>query len=131
MKTVELHVDGAALNNPVGESGAGIVLKFGTVKKEFAIALGIGSNNRAELSAIIEGLKLLKEPCEVHLFSDSLITINCITGVNQSSSNLDLWADFEAVAKGHTIIAKWNKKDTTLENKRCHELANQAARKGL
>jgi ribonuclease HI len=131
MKKVELHTDGAALNNPVGESGAGIVLKYGAITKEFSIPLGIGSNNRAELCAIIEGLKLLREPCEVYLFSDSQITINCVTGVNQASSNLDLWDIFKDASKGHTIIAKWNKKDSTPENKRCHELANQAARKGL
>lgn len=131
MKHIQLHCDGCALNNPVGQMGAGIVLIYQGVKKEWAIPLGIGSNNRAELGAVIEGLKKLTEACDVTIYSDSLIIINCITGVYQRNANRDLWDEYDAVSAQHKITAIWNKKDSTEWNRRCHDLANQAAYRGL
>lgn len=130
MKKIELHCDGCALSNPHGQMGAGVVLIYQGIKKEWDIALGVGSNNRAELLAVIEGLKKLTEPCDVTIYSDSLIIINCILGVYQRSANRDLWDEYEAVAAQHKVVAIWNKKDSTEWNRRCHDLANKAAYRG-
>lgn len=126
MKKIELWADGSCLSNP-GKSGAGIVLVYGTVKKEYAIPLGDSTNNRAELSAIIEGLKLLKEACEVHLFSDSQVTIDIINGTKQASSNLDLWQEYHRETMFHKIVATWIRKDSHVHNETCHNLAQKAA----
>jgi len=127
MKTIEMYTDGAAISNPNGFAGAGIVLLYNGVKKEFAIPLGINSNFRAELCAIIEGLKLLKEPCTVHLFSDAQVVIDIINGDKQASSNLDLWKDYRFASSEHKVIATWIRKDSNEWNKVAHKLANQAA----
>lgn len=130
MKKVELWADGCSLNNP-GESGAGVVLVYNGYEKDFSIPLGQSTNMRAELSAIIEGLKLITEACEVYIFSDSQVTIDIINGTKQASANLDLWQEYHKAAMFHRIRAEWIKKDTRPLNKRCHNLANQAAYKGL
>lgn len=129
MKQIELWADGSCLKNP-GEGGAGIVLVYNGHEKGFSIPLGQTTNMRAELSAIIEGLKLIKEACEVFIFSDSEVTIDIINGTKQASSNLDLWQEYHTAAMFHVIKAEWIRKDSKPLNKRCHVLANEAARKG-
>lgn len=75
---VELWVDGSALKAPDGEfyCGAGVVLVYGDKIKEVSIPLGLATVNIAELTAPLEGLKLLKKKCNVTIMSDSLYTID-------------------------------------------------------
>lgn len=127
MKVIELHVDGASESNG-GNAGAGIILKYNGVAKKWGIPLGQATNMRAELMAVIEGLKLVKEPCHIKLYSDNQVTIKIIQGEYKASSNLDLWGMYHEVAKGHEIIAEWNRRDSTQENKECNDLAQRAAR---
>lgn len=125
MKQVYIWTDGAASPNP-GSSGAGIVLEYNGTIKEKAIPLGNGTNNTAELQAMIEALKALKEPCFVTIYSDSQITVNCAMGIYKPSANLELWKDYKEAAKAHNVTVTWIRKDSHEYNIRAHNLANEA-----
>lgn len=75
---VEIWTDGSALKAPEGKffCGAGIVLVYGDVVKEVSLPLGFATVNIAELTAPIEGLKLLKKKCKVKIMTDSQYTID-------------------------------------------------------
>lgn len=75
MKKVILYTDGACSGNP-GVGGWGAVLMYKNSEKRISGAEGLTTNNRMEVTAVIEGLKCLKEPCEVEIFSDSAYTVN-------------------------------------------------------
>ena len=75
MKKVELYTDGACSYNP-GPGGYGIVLIYNGVEKQFSGFDENTTNNRMEIMAVIEGLKKLKEPCEVTIYTDSAYTMN-------------------------------------------------------
>ncbi len=70
MKHVDLFTDGACSGNP-GPGGWGAILRYNGVEKELSGGEANTTNNRMELSAVIFGLKALKEPCAVTLYSDS------------------------------------------------------------
>ena len=70
MKKVELYTDGACSGNP-GAGGWGVLLIYGEVQKSFSGGCADTTNNQMELTAVIEGLKKLKEPCSVHIYTDS------------------------------------------------------------
>lgn len=123
---VSIYTDGAAVPNP-GASGAGIVLICGKVRKELAVPLGYGTNNSAELLAIIHALDALKTSCEVTVYTDSQITQKIAMGENQASSNIDLWLAYRTKATEHDVKVVWIRKDSHEENKAAHRLANQAA----
>ncbi len=75
MKKVVLYTDGACSGNP-GVGGWGAVLMFKGAEKRISGAEESTTNNRMEMTAVIEGLKCLKEPCEVEVYSDSAYTVN-------------------------------------------------------
>lgn len=75
MKKVILYTDGACSGNP-GVGGWGAVLMYKDTEKRISGADGSTTNNRMEVTAVIEGLKCLKEPCEVEVYSDSAYTVN-------------------------------------------------------
>lgn len=75
MKKVIIYTDGACSGNP-GDGGWGAVLKYGSHERELSGFEENTTNNKMELSAAIEALKALKEPCEVEIFSDSAYLIN-------------------------------------------------------
>ena len=75
MKSVTIYTDGACSGNP-GPGGWGALLMYQDIKKEISGGKKDTTNNVMELTAVIEGLKLLKEPCEVDLYSDSAYVVN-------------------------------------------------------
>ena len=80
MKTVRIYTDGACANNQSRENSAGwgTVLEFGDVRKELSGGELNSSNNRMELSALLAGLRALKQaPLHLEIFSDSSYLINC------------------------------------------------------
>ena len=77
MKTVTLYTDGACSGNP-GPGGWAAILMFGQFKKELSGGERDTTNNRMELTGVIEGLKALKEPCIVELYSDSKYVIDAL-----------------------------------------------------
>ena len=75
MKQVIIYTDGACSGNP-GPGGWGAVLKYGAHERELSGGEASTTNNRMELTAVIEALDILKEPCVVELYSDSKYVID-------------------------------------------------------
>ena len=110
--SIEIYTDGSCLNNPNGPSG----WAFCIVSKNSVLLQSGGvsnsTNNRMELQAVIEALEWMKCSLEsIVLFSDSLLTVNCINGVWTPKSNLDLWNRCWEAKKGvkGSIQFKWVK----------------------
>ena len=105
-KYVSLYADGACSGNP-GPGGWGAILIFKEQKKELSGGDTMTTNNRMELTAVIEGLKALKEPCTVELYSDSKYVIDALEkgwaiswrargwhkADKKPALNADLWAE--------------------------------------
>ena len=77
MKKVDIFTDGACSGNP-GPGGWGAILRYNTVEKEISGGEANTTNNRMEITAVIEALAMLKEPCEVTLYSDSQYVCNAL-----------------------------------------------------
>ena len=77
MKTVTIYTDGACSGNP-GPGGWGAVLEWNGVEKELSGGAPETTNNRMELTAVIQALSLLKQPCVVELYSDSKYVIDAL-----------------------------------------------------
>ena len=75
LKKVELYTDGACSGNP-GKGGYGGILIYKGIEKEYSGFAENTTNNRMELTAVIMGLKMLKEPVEIDIYSDSAYTVN-------------------------------------------------------
>ena len=116
MKNIEIYTDGACSGNP-GPGGYGIVLKYNNIQKEYSGYAEQTTNNRMELTAVIEALKLLKEPCNVTLYSDSAYTLNAFllgwidswilnnwkTASKKPVLNVDLWKELIELKNTHNI----------------------------
>ena len=135
MKKISLFCDGSALGNP-GPGGYGVVLRFGDKEKEIVGGERHTTNNRMELLAVIEGLRVLKEPCEVEIISDSSYVVK---GINEwlvgwikrdfkKVKNIDLWKEYIEVSAKHKVKATWVRgHDGHEENERCDKLARDYA----
>jgi len=137
LKKVYLYTDGACSGNP-GPGGWGVVLKYGGQEKELSGGEPETTNNRMELTAVIEGLSALKEPCEVELCSDSTYVINSIQkkwvynwqrkgwrkSDNSPALNVDLWQRLLPLLETHKVSFVWVRGHTGHpENERCDRLA--------
>ena len=141
MKKVQLITDGACIGNP-GPGGWAAILRFGAVKREMFGSAPQTTNNRMELTAAIEGLRALKEPCDVEIVTDSQYVKNGITtwiagwkrnGWKTSSKqpvvNQDLWTELDAQVAKHKLRWTWTKGHADHDdNNRADELATRAAR---
>lgn len=140
MKEVTIYTDGACSGNP-GPGGWGAILEFKGIEKELSGYEAVTTNNRMELTAALEALTLLKEPCKVTLYSDSAYLVNGFlqkwvvnwekNGWKNSKKepvlNDDLWRGLIAEAKRHQI--KWVKvkgHSDNVNNNRCDKLATDA-----
>ena len=137
MKLVKLFSDGSCLNNP-GCGGWAFILEYGEYKLKKSGGESFTTNNKMELTAVIMGLKALKFPCEVELYSDSSYVVNGIYGWIFSwikknfkdVKNPELWHEYLQVSAPHKIRAFWVKgHDGHPQNEECDELARKAALK--
>jgi ribonuclease HI len=141
LKKVQLITDGACLGNP-GPGGWAAILRHGPHKKELWGCETHTTNNRMELMAAIEGLRALKEGCEVEAVTDSEYLKNGITtwihgwkrkgwvtAAKKPVVNKDLWIALDEQVARHKVQWSWTKghADHT-DNNRCDELASRAAR---
>ena len=134
-KRITLYSDGSSLGNP-GPGGYGGILEYNGHIKEYFGGEDHTTNNRMELRGVIEGLKLLKEPCDVEVVSDSSYVIKAINewlpgwvrkGFKKVK-NVDLWEEYLEVSKPHTIKGTWVRgHDGHPQNERCDELARTEA----
>ncbi len=137
MKTVEIFTDGACSGNP-GPGGYGAILRYKGTEKEISGGNKETTNNRMELLAVIEALKLLKEPCEVQLYSDSQYVCNAFNlgwvekwraknwmrTKKEPVKNPDLWKELYSLCQIHNVTYNWVKgHDGHPENERCDRLA--------
>ena len=140
MDEVIIYTDGACSGNP-GKGGWGAILMYGEHRKEISGGEIETSNNRMELTAPIEALKLLKKPCIVKLYSDSAYLINAFiqgwiynwqkngwkTSDKKDVKNRDLWEEIYKFTKIHKI--EWIKVKGHSDNefnKLCDKMAVNA-----
>ncbi len=141
MKQIQLITDGACLGNP-GPGGWACILRYGPHKREMYGSSPHTTNNRMELTAAIEGLETLKEPCQVEVVTDSEYLKNGITTWihnwkrnnwrKGTIKNQDLWQELDRLTGVHQTRWTWTKGHANHEdNNRCDELATMAAREQL
>jgi ribonuclease HI len=135
-----IYTDGAARGNP-GPGGYGVVMKYGSHRKEISQGFRLTTNNRMELLAVIVALEQLKyEGSRVTVYSDSRYVCE---PVNQrwlfdwerkgfkKKKNDDLWRRFLKVYRKHRVTLVWVKGHSNIpENERCDQLAVDAAQQG-
>lgn len=143
MEEVTIYTDGACSGNP-GPGGWGAVLMYKDVKKEISGGNSETTNNIMELTAVIEGLKMLKFPCKVNLYSDSAYVVNAFeqkwiygwmkngwqTSGKTPVKNKELWQELYNLTKTHevTFIKVKGHSDNEYNN-RCDELARSEIRR--
>ena len=141
MKHVTIYTDGACRGNP-GRGGWGTILVYGVHEREMSGGEPLTTNNRMELMAAIEGLRALKEPCEVDLYSDSKYLVDAFVqgwvdmwekknfreGTRDAVKNPDLWRELIALVRTHRVRFIWVKGHDGHEyNERCDRLATAFA----
>lgn len=137
MKEITMYTDGACSGNP-GAGGWGTILDYKGNRKELSGGEAATTNNRMELTAVIEGLKALKEPCKVKVITDSQYVANGITlGWAKSwkangwkkkdkkpALNPELWDELLNLTAKHEVTFEWIKGHAGhKENERCDEMA--------
>ncbi len=134
-KQITLYSDGSSLGNP-GPGGYGGILEYQGKRKEYSGAEPHTTNNRMELRGVIEGLKLLKEPCQVEVISDSSYVTKAINEwlpgwvkkEFKKVKNPDLWKEYLEVSAPHQVKGTWVRgHNGHPENERCDTLAREAA----
>jgi ribonuclease HI len=133
-----IYTDGAARGNP-GPGGYGIVLLWGTKRKEMAAGYRLTTNNRMELLAVIVALQsLTKQQIPVTIYTDSKYIVDSIqkkwldnwikTDFKGGKKNRDLWEQYYTLSKQYNIQFVWVKGHANNAlNNRCDELATAAA----
>lgn len=147
LKEVSLFTDGACSGNP-GPGGWAFILRCSKTGKELEKSGGRPdtTNNQMELLAVIEGLTALREPCKVHLFSDSKYVLQGMKdwmpgwkrrgwkrrekGRTVPVKNVELWQSLDAKMQLHDIEFNYVAGHSGhVENERCDELAVQARKR--
>ena len=121
MNRVEIYTDGACKGNP-GPGGWGALLKSVSTQKELFGGEVLTTNNRMELTAVIQALTVLKRPCHVTLHVDSQYVLKGMTegmagwkargwktATKQAVKNVDLWQRLDQLVNtaGHKIDWRW------------------------
>lgn len=143
MEEVTIYTDGACSGNP-GPGGWGAMLMYKDVVKEISGGNSETTNNIMELTAVIEGLKMLKFPCKVKLYSDSAYVVNAFeqkwiygwmkngwkTSGKSPVKNKELWQELYTLTKTHDVAFIKVKGHSDNEfNNRCDELARSEIKK--
>ena len=135
MKKISIYTDGSALGNP-GHGGYCAFLVYKGKERVVSGGEELTTNNRMELKAVIEALRVLKEPCEVELVSDSSYVVKAINIWLKSwiekgfkkVKNVDLWQEYLLVSKDHKINAHWIRGHTGhVFNEKCDKIAKEEA----
>ena len=137
MKTVTIYTDGACSGNP-GPGGWGAILEWNGMEKELSGGAAETTNNRMELTGVIEALRALKEPCAVELYTDSKYVFDAVDkrwvygwrakgwvkSDKKPALNVDLWEQLLPLLERHEVRWHWVKGHAENEkNNRCDRLA--------
>lgn len=137
MKKVILYTDGACSGNP-GPGGYAAILIYNNIEKEIVGGQKDTTNNKMEMMAVIKGLEMLKEPCEVEVYSDSAYVVNSIEkgwiyswrkngwkkADKKEVKNIDLWERLLKQLEIHKVTFNKVKGHAQDElNNRCDRLA--------
>lgn len=137
MKMVTVYTDGACSGNP-GPGGWGAILRYGEHEKAISGGETGTTNNRMELTGVIEALKCLREPCRVELYSDSKYVVDglekgwardwqargWIKPDGKPARNPDLWEELLKLCDYHTVRTRWVRgHDKNPLNHRCDRMA--------
>ncbi len=143
-KKVKIITDGSCLGNP-GRGGWAAILRYGEHRKEVFGSAAYTTNNRMELTAAIEALRILRNPCDVEVVTDSEYLKNGITkwikgwrsrgwttAEKKPVVNRDLWEELDELTQLHAVNWSWTKGHALhTDNNRADELATQAAREQI
>ncbi len=138
--SVIIYTDGAAKGNP-GNGGYGVVMIFGSHRKEISEGFVLTTNNRMELLSVIVSLEnLKKEKTSAIIYSDSKYVVDSVEkkwlfGWEKKNfakkKNSDLWIRFLKIYRKHNVKFIWIKGHANIkENERCDQLAVDAAESG-
>lgn len=140
MSEVDIYTDGACKGNP-GPGGWGALMLSGDHRKELYGGELDTTNNKMELTAAIEGLRALKRPTKVRLFTDSQYVKNGIetwihgwkknswkTSAKKAVKNADLWKALDAMCASHDVEWHWVKGHS---NHTENDIADALANKGV
>ena len=137
LKKVELYTDGACSGNP-GPGGWGLILKYKGHEREMSGGEAETTNNRMEITAVIEGLRALKEPCSVDVYSDSKYVVDAVNlgwavkwrengwmrTRKDKALNPELWQELLSLLEIHEVRFHWVRgHNGHPENERCDALA--------
>ena len=140
MEKVIIYTDGACSGNP-GPGGWGSILMYKENKKEISGGSKDTTNNIMELTAVIEGLKMLKFPCEVEVYSDSAYVVNAfnqgwiynwiknnwMTSAKEPVKNKEIWKELYDLTKKHKVkFIKVKGHSDNEFNNRCDEMARNS-----
>jgi ribonuclease HI len=139
LKNVELFTDGACSGNP-GPGGWGALLRYGRHERELSGGVAMTTNNRMELTAVIEGLSGLNKRCAVTICTDSRYVMDGVTKYlsqwkkngwrtadKKEVKNIDLWEKLDVLLQKHKIDWVWVKGHAGhTENERVDKLARLA-----
>jgi ribonuclease HI len=137
---VDAFTDGACKGNP-GPGGWGVLLRYGKVERELFGGEALTTNNRMELTAVIQALTTLTRTCDVVIHTDSQYVMNGITqwlaawkargwktADKKEVKNIDLWQQLDAACARHRVQWRWVRGHSGhAENERADALANQGA----
>ncbi|MCX7738689.1 MAG: ribonuclease HI [Hydrogenothermaceae bacterium] len=142
MKKVLIYADGSSIGNPGPGGWCGIII-YNNNRKVISGGEPYTTNNRMELTAVIESLEALKEPCEVYLYTDSNYVVQGLkiwldnwmskgwkTSSGKDVLNRDLWEKLNRLRSIHRIVPNWIKghnKDPL--NEECDRIAKREAMK--
>ena len=143
MKEVTLYTDGACSGNP-GAGGYGAILEYKGVERVVSGGEKETTNNKMELKAVIEGLKALKEPCIVKVYTDSAYiemafndnrlefwqNNNWKTASKSQVKNVELWQELLLLTKKHKVeFIKVKGHSDNEKNNRCDKIAREECKK--
>jgi len=140
MQSVEIYSDGACKGNP-GPGGWGVLLRYGKHEKQLYGGESLTTNNRMELTAVLQGLLALKRESKVRVVTDSQYVKNGITqwihnwkrngwktAGKQAVKNADLWRQLDEAVARHQVEWRWVKGHSGHPE---NELADQLANRGI
>lgn len=137
MKRIEIYTDGACSGNP-GPGGWAAILSYNGIEKEISGGESVTTNNRMELMAVISALRLVKEQCEIDLYSDSKYVIDGLSkgwaeswrkkgwkkADKKPALNPELWGELLDLTAKHVMHYNWVRGHAENEyNNRCDRLA--------